>query len=308
MTNSFAAAVMVTGLVLSACGESPRGEPRAQKGDSGPRATNHGQSHNDDPVSPHGDVPEAPPPVTVRFFDDSIELEAWTYCYGNGCADGAPPANPPDVGNPDKITIEYPLAGWRFDAFLSPPDEECGREFRTSLERIDDHTFVLRPAGYAGTYDVTLQGRGDGDLFTSFRWTTPSDGPLPKPKARLAVLADHDGEVDSYGIELEVRDLATTPKKASATITVRDEDGEEFSFEAKRATRGCRPEGTIYWDGPDDKGRQAAGLGEGPFTYEVELTLDGESYFATARWPDDEIEGNEPSVRLLFSPELPALS
>lgn len=37
---------------------------------------------------------DEPPPVTVRFFDESIELPAWTYCYGNVCADGTPPANP----------------------------------------------------------------------------------------------------------------------------------------------------------------------------------------------------------------------
>jgi hypothetical protein len=43
--------------------------------------------------------PEAPPPVTVRFGDRSLELLPWTYCYANGCVDGIPPADPPDVGS-----------------------------------------------------------------------------------------------------------------------------------------------------------------------------------------------------------------
>jgi len=37
------------------------------------------------------------------------------------------------------------------------------------------------------------------------------------------------------------------------------------------------------------------------------FTLDGTTYRATARYPADEIEGNEPSVRLGFDPPLPAL-
>lgn len=80
-----------------------------------------------------------------------------------------------------------------------------------TLEHARDSGFVLRPAGRAGTYDVTLFGRGNGDLFTDFRWTTTTDGPLARPSARLAVLADHDGQVDSYGIELELVNLAAPP-------------------------------------------------------------------------------------------------
>jgi hypothetical protein len=48
--------------------------------------------------------------------------------------------------------------------------------------------------------------------------------------------------------------------------------------------------------------------GDGPFTYEVELLLDGARYIAAATWPADEIVGNEPSVALRFTPDLPALS
>ena len=121
------------------------------------------------------------------------------------------------------------------------------------------------------------------------------------------MLADHDGEVDSYGVELSLSDLATTPKRANATITVRAENGDEVTFDAKQARGNCWGEGNVYWDGPDAAGLDAAGLPGDRFIYEVQVTLNGERHVATAAWPDDMIVGNEPSVHLEFEPELPAL-
>lgn len=179
---------------------------------------------------------DSPPPVTIRFFDQSIALPAWTYCYGNACVDGAPPAQPPNVGNPEQVVVSFPLPEWSFTASFTPARAECGRVQQAPLEATSGGEFVLRPVGYANTYDVTLFGRGNGDLFVTFRWTTPSDGRLPVPEARLAVLANHDGRVDSYGVELEVINLARTPEKASARITMRDAGDREVTFQATRAT------------------------------------------------------------------------
>ena len=46
-------------------------------------------------------------------------------------------------------------------------------------------------------------------------------------------------------------------------------------------------------------------LGPEPFTYVVELIMDGVRYTARAQWPRDEEPDNEPNVRLQFSPPLP---
>lgn len=251
---------------------------------------------------------EAPPPVTVRFFDRKIDLAPYTYCYGSGCVDGFPQGNPPYVGSPEEVLVAFPFPEWSFTATFTPAGEECGRVQEAPIQPAGIGQFLLRPAGHAGTYDVTLFGRGDGDLFVTFRWTTPTDGPLPRPEARLALLAGHDGWVDSYGVELEVSNLASTPREALATITVRADNGRTITFEATPARQGCLPEGTAYWDGPDAKSREAATLGDGAFTYGVQLVLDGVRYAATAAWPDDEIAGYEPSVTLRFAPDLPALS
>jgi hypothetical protein len=291
---------MATLLLLAGCGDAAFSESRAEP----ERST--AVAPGNEPLKP-GDL-EAPPPVTVRYFDQSFDLHAWTYCYKNGCADGSPPPDPLDVGNPDEVGVEFPLSGWSFKASFTPADEDCGRVQTVPLEATGDVDFALRPAGNADTYDVTLFGRGNGDLFTTFRWTTPTDGPLPKPRARLAVLANNDGAVDSYGVELHVSNLAQTPREAAARINVQASNGDALTFKAKRAREQCSPEGTVYWDGPDDKGLAAADLGDRPFAYKVELVLDGVRYVASATWPDDEISGNEPSVSLDFTPNLPALS
>lgn len=203
----------------------------------------------------------------------SVALDAHAYCFGNGCSDGVPPTTPPDVGSPAKVRIDFPLDDWS----------------------------ILRPVGHAGTYDATLFGRGGGDLVTVFRWSTPADGPLSDPEAQLAVLADHDGEVDSYGVELGVSNLAATPERSTATITVTAANNRSLTFEATPSTQGCLPEGTVAWNGPDREGLAAAQLGPRPFTYRVVLTLDDARHVATASWPRDEIQGNEPSVGLRFA-------
>lgn len=282
---------------LSACATLGPLDPRADKVD--PQAGEVGAEGG-------ADLPAGPPPVTVRAGDRAVALPAWSYCFTNGCVDGSPPVDPPDLGAAPRIEVEFPLDGWTFEAEFVLVGDSCPRRHVVPVEQTGDRAYVVEPAGHADTYDVTLFGRGDGDLFVTFRWTTPSDGPMSVPRARLALLADHDGAVDSYGVELELADLAATPETATADVTVTAANGKSLTFEPVPAP-GCIAEGTLYWDGPDQAGLEAAGLGPAPFTYDVAVTLDGVRYSATAAWPDDEIEGNEPSVVLNFTPVLPAI-
>jgi hypothetical protein len=251
---------------------------------------------------------DEPPEVTVRSGTRTLKLDAYTYCYGNVCADGFPTEAPPDIGEASEALIGFPERDWTFQATFERVGERCGRQQTVELEPVDDDSWVLQPHGPAGTYDVTLFGRGSGDLFTVFRWTTPSDGPLTTPAARLALVAENAGERHSYGVELMLENLAQTPDEATATITTTAANGESSTFTSTSDDGRCWAEGTVYWDGPDAEGVRAADLGPAPFTYRVEVVLDGQRHVATATWPGDEIEGNEPSVALTFEPALPAQS
>jgi hypothetical protein len=239
-----------------------------------------------------------------------VQLAAWTYCYQTTCADGFPPDPLPSVGSGDQLEVTFPLEGWTFTAAFRRADDPCARTQTVELQRTGPTSFLLDPAGPAGTYAVELFGRGDGDLFVSFGWTTTTDGPMPEPEARLAVLADDDGRIDSYGVELVLSNLDESPSTATATITVTAANGRSLTFDAQpgEQPQGRCPviEGLVSWFGPDDQGRASARLGPAPFTYDVVVTLDGVEHRARAVWPDDEIPDLGPSVALDFEPARPA--
>jgi hypothetical protein len=120
---------------------------------------------------------DEPPPVTVRSKDQSLELTAWSYCFEDVCVPGFPPTAPPHIGDPDLVVVEFALSEWSFIATFVPADGKCRRAQRLGLDPSGDGRFVLGPVGAADTYDVTLFGKGDGDLVVTFRWTTPQEGP-----------------------------------------------------------------------------------------------------------------------------------
>ncbi len=253
-----------------------------------------------------------PPDVSVRNGGTTLELEPWTYCYQAACADGFPPDPLPSVGSGDQLDVMFPLEGWTFDATFQRAGDPCARTQTIGLQRGGPTSFVLGPAGPAGTYTIELLGRGDGDLIVSFEWTTTVEGPMPEPEAYIGVLADNDGQVDSYGVELFLSNLATTPTSSAATITVTAANGRSLTFDPRpgQPARGDCPvvEGTATWYGPDRRGLEATQLGPPPFIYDVVVTLDGVEHRAHAVWPDDEIPDEEPYVALDFEPALPALA
>lgn len=254
---------------------------------------------------------ERPPDVIVRGGGTEAALEPYTFCWGSVCADGVPPDRPPDVGSPAELEVEFPEPNWTFTAEFKRAGDACARVQTAELKAASPTTHRLVPHGAAGSYDVDLFGRGDGDLFARFRWTTPVDGPAPVPEAWVSVLADNDGEVDSYGVELTVANLESSPERAAAQITVTAAGGEEHTFEptlTSLAPEECDAvEGQLFWRGADADGQRAAELGDPPFSYTVDLELDGTSYVGTATWPDDEHPDRAPAVPLTFDPPLPRL-
>lgn len=258
-------------------------------------------------------------PPTINVFGEgaALELSAWTTCWANYCADGwrGPEDELQQVRGAGPLYVEFPVDGWEFSASTQLVGEECGRVQTEPLARVAPTVHELVPQGFADQYVVDVFGRGPGgDVITSFVWETTVEGVLEVPKARVTVLADHDGQVDSYGVSLDVTGLAASPDEASATVTVTAAGG--ASTELYLGDRpyqcpsgaGAVVEGHIYLRAPLDDGLRAAALGDAPFTYRVELSLDGSIHEAVASWPTDEDERCRPCVPLSFEPALPALT
>ena len=253
----------------------------------------------------HTDV-EQPPPFRVRYGHTELQLNPTTYCYTNACVDGAG-ENLPSVGSPEELYVFVPVR--QFDELIvhqiEGGDPCTGRHVQAEATALGEGWWLVRPRGPAGSYQINLFARGGGDMAANLLWQTPSDRPLPDPTGRIALIADHDGRPDSYGVELEVGNLPRAPEQYAATITVTAGNGRSLTFAATPTREVCVGEGAIYFDGPDEKGKQAAALGDFPFTTMVELTLDGVTYVGTGTYPDDEIEDYGPSVSLTFDPPLP---
>lgn len=302
-------------LVLAACGDAP-----ADDGD----VTSPEPSAVADEQDPQEPVPDhdSPPDVVIRAGDDVVaELSpytfGWTTSQGTGSAtlfaDGVPPDPLPDIGTHPELVVEFPEDGWEFTAGFTRVDDPCARTPVIELERLSPTTFALPPVGAPGTYDVGLSGRGDSSsVAIRFQWTTTTEGELPPPEAFLDILYGDADTVESFGVVLAITDLAETPEQASATITVTAAGGESLSFEptlSRDAPEGCSSQdGELFWDGTTEQGLEAARLGDAPFTYTVDLVLDGRTYQGTGTWPEDVVEGKGAAVALTFDPPLPAAS
>lgn len=260
------------------------------------------------PTTVDGPVGEIPV-LVLRTGAAERTLQAWTACWGNGCFDGvpAPAGELDDVGDVDRVVAWSPVADMRWwVTFNELPTGDCVRTITHRATPYDGHNVAIEPSGPAGRYRVDVFGRGPegGDVIYSFVWTTTEDGRDPPEASGYAgVLADHDGELDSYGVELSISDLATHPDRATATITVSDQGGDEVELRPHGPGK-CHDEGSLFVRLED--GSAATDLGPGPFTYTVELVLDGTAFTGTGTDPDDVIRGSEPYVRLTWDPPLPS--
>ncbi len=295
------AALLVMGGMLSACatGQTPGAAPAAI-----PEPT----ETIVDPNGYGGTAPGGPGAYLVRYGTTELQVDPVTYCWGNGCVDGVDP-DPTSVGSPDEIFVFVPVDEFdRLYVSQRSDDDWCdARYVDSAVTDLGGGWWRVEPRGPADDYIVDLFASGDGagDMAASIRWATPTDQALPEPTASLALIADHDGVPDSYGLELAVGNLAASPTDARATITVTAANGESMTLEATSSPDACPGVGALYFDGPDDEALAASKLGDFPFTYDVELVLDGTSYTATATFPDDLVEEHGVDVALEFEPALP---
>jgi hypothetical protein len=252
-----------------------------------------------------GSRPEPPPTFQVTG-ERTITVTAFSWCGRGFCADGFPSKPLPDIGPSDQAYVTLPHGDdWSMGASLTPAGESCGRTFPAKVHG-QGHEFEIDAAGPPGTYSVEAWARSeDVSLSSAFRWTTTTGGPVPKPRAETSVIAKHDGVLDSYGIELTLHDLASTPERASAAITVTASSGESLTIPLHRRIPDCVAPGTVIFRAPEASGRKAARLGPAPFEYRIDLQLDGTTYRGMSRWPADLIPDYQPYTRAHFEPALP---
>ncbi len=258
------------------------------------------------------------PPIVLQLDGRQVSLNPWTSCYTSppgddgvsqgSCSDGAPTPPFEDVGERNEVPFSFPLKGWTFEASFSSADpHRCERTFTVPAEKTGAFTFAVPLAGPPGSYDVNVFGRGpEGDVITTFAWTTSETGFLPTPSGYAAIVADNDSELDSYGVEVGIDALAEDPRDASMTLTVTAANGRSTTIGPINQDERCAGDGTVSFVGEEADGKRAAGLGPAPFVYLVEVTLDGRTYIGTAVWPRDEEPDKAPYTTLTFEPPLPA--
>lgn len=176
-------------------------------------------------------------------------------------------------------------------------------------------THRLLPIGKAGDYTMTLNGRSTdsaanaGDVVTTFRWHTPTNGPNEAPSATLSLLATPPEARASLGAELSATALGVSTRagQAKAAAVVTSSTGASLRLEFQDPSDECMPDGSLFLRSDGEDGRRLATLGPPPFRYDVTLVLGNATYRGTGTWPGDEISACSPCTRLRFDPPLPAL-
>lgn len=266
-----------------------------------------------------------PSPVVVRTADRDIRLKASSGCWNfptrkkgrhrGICFRGgpAPKAKLPAAGAPEAIDFWFGMPDYRFSATLTEVDVRCPRSEDAKVVPTGDQTFRIDPVGLAGRYRVDLFAKGSpaGSASYSFLWETPSDGPLDRPSAYVGWVSGdrHGGDLRSYGIEVSVDDLGFHPRSGLAKVTATAANGRSTRVEiplTRPSLRPCSRLGGFYFQTDDPATQDVVDLGPAPFTYRVEMTLDGTPYVGTSTWPDDLIRGLHPYTRLAWEPALPA--
>lgn len=249
-----------------------------------------------------------PPQFHVLTGDGQVDLRPWTICGPGYCADGFPDdKNLVDVGSVDHLDFGFDLSGWEFrNITFRELDTPCPRAISVEATKTGERTFRIDPAGPAGRWAVDIFGRGpSGDAVTTVEWTTSEDGTSgPAARGIAAVLADHDGGVDSYGVELSLRHLDDWYPNASATIEVISATGGSVTIPVRLSGR-CGYKGDMFFTASQEQGLTATRIGDGPFRYVATLDLGETTHVGTGTWPDDLIRGYSPNIALQWEPALP---
>ena len=186
-----------------------------------------------------------------------VALEPWTSCYGNMCSDGMPVPPFEDAGDRDLVPFSFPLKGWTFEATFTPSAEgECERAITVPAEKTGDYTFAIPAAGPPGAYDVNVFGQRPGRR-RGHDVRVGDLGQRRRCRSRVATWDSSPTTVTAtiaYPVELGLQDLATTPRSATATVTVTAADGATKTYGPFTPEKGCFGVGQVFFREPGNGG------------------------------------------------------
>lgn len=288
----------LTAVVLAACGNTSAQHPGADPG-----------------LDP--DSLSAPPPIRLVLADDEVELFQGSYCWDSAevsvCSDGMGPteADLVDAGGTSSVEVVVDVPLDSLEVELSPlPGGRCAPSYDAEAVALGEGHYRIDPAGPGGRYQVSLWGRApQGEVPGYFQWRMPA-GPAPEPQARLSIVWEPHGELEGQGFLFRVEGLPPQAYDATASVTATASNGESMTFDAGEPDDTCPRGGTLaFAERGTDVSDQVALLGPAPFDYAVDLTLDGEVFHGSGRYPEevdsDPGDDNPAPVLLTWDPPLP---
>ena len=299
------AIALVAVLLLAACGSAPAG-PSVDPAPAPVPSPTTSIAHHDE----RGPEPW-PGAFRIRYGDHELILGPSTYCATEGtegvCVDGYD-MSPPSIGAPEEIFVFVPAAEFTGLTVSQHVDQqECIGSIDAFTKSLGGGWWSVHPRGPGADYRVSLSAStdsGGGSMIADFLWNTPDGQAVPDPSAQISVIVDHGGRPDSYGVELYLTDLDRSPQEARASITVTAANGQSVTIEPAQVLTGCGPIGAATWFGTPEQGKEAAALGDFPFTVRVVLVLDGVTHTATSVFPDDALDPDDYLLPLSFTPPL----
>ena len=240
-----------------------------------------------------------PPPIVVAGAGPQATAWQGSYCWGNRCVDMAAPGwhDLPDVDTVPTVLAGFtdPGATW---AVSLVGRTGCAR-YPVLLTPVGVGTYELTPSGPAGQYraDVFIRSAAGGDTTGAFRWTT-SGATAPTSWAHL----HQNGRFESGGGVVQVvLDRAAVDGQVRGDITVTGVDGSSHRFPLEVADAGCSGDGYALLAPQGLVDPAVDGLGAGPFTYDVDVVVEGTHHRASAASGNDAED-----TPLTFSPPLPS--
>jgi len=281
-----ASAILIAAIILSGCSvfQSPLRSPDPAP-DSVPTPTT---------TVTYGEVQTDPGPgaFIIRYGDTELRLAPTNWRLGNESSESTQDT-PPSIDGADELYVFSPVAGWftYFDQYTGRTPLVCdGIAVVPEVEDLGGGWSVIRPGGPDGAYSLSIYaasgpgGGPNGDMTGLITWNVSNGTPLPPPSATVSVLRDDDGTLDAWDVTVSVANLDPPTGNVSALVTVTSAEGRSTIFRPEPT--GTCSDGYLFLtsDLDDIEALEVLSLGSTPYTYSVELVIDGTTHIGTAQY------------------------